>query len=160
MSNGVTPCMSLRCPTRFPVTTRWSWLAGIGARAAVDNQEVLRNGRSRPLEEGEARPPPLCTGAYLLAAAGLLDNRRATTHWRFCDDLAGSYPHVQLDPDPVFLRDGDIPTSAGVTAGMDLTLSLLEEDLGPEVALAVARDAGCLPQASRRAVAVQRSSLS
>ncbi len=110
---------------------------GIGARAAVDNQEVLE--WIVQASQKARRTASVCTGAYLLAAAGLLDNRRATTHWRFCDDLAGRYPHVQLDPDPVFLRDGDIWTSAGVTAGMDLALALVEDDLGPEVALAVAR---------------------
>jgi transcriptional regulator GlxA family with amidase domain len=85
------------------------------------------------------RTTSVCTGSYLLAAAGLLDGRRATTHWGWCDDLAERYPAVGVDPDPVFVRDGDVWTSAGVTAGMDLALALVEEDLGAEVALAVAR---------------------
>jgi len=85
------------------------------------------------------RTTSVCTGSYLLAAAGLLDGRRATTHWEYCDRLAARYPAVRLDPDPVFVRDGDIWTSAGVTAGMDLALALVEDDLGPEVALTVAR---------------------
>jgi transcriptional regulator GlxA family with amidase domain len=85
------------------------------------------------------RTASVCTGAYLLAEAGLLDGRRATTHWRFCADLARRYPRVDIDPDPVFVRDGDVWTSAGVTAGMDLALALVEEDLGPAVALEVAR---------------------
>jgi transcriptional regulator GlxA family with amidase domain len=85
------------------------------------------------------RTTSVCTGSYLLAAAGVLDGRRATTHWAFCDGLAERYPAVDLDPEPVFVRDGDVWTSAGVTAGMDLALALVEEDLGAEVALAVAR---------------------
>jgi transcriptional regulator GlxA family with amidase domain len=111
---------------------------GIGARAAVDDHEVL-DWIVRASKKAK-RTTSVCTGAYLLAAAGLLDNRRATTHWQWCDGLAQSYPEVQVDPDPVFIRDGDIWTSAGVTAGMDLALALVEDDLGPEVALAVARE--------------------
>ena len=72
-------------------------------------------------------------------AAGLLDGRRATTHWEYCDALAERYPAVRLDPDPVFVRDGDVWTSAGVTAGIDLALALVEDDLGAEVALTVAQ---------------------
>ena len=82
----------------------------------------------------------MCTGAYLLAAAGLLDGRRATTHWAHCDDLARSYARVRVEPDPVFVRDGHVWTSAGITAGIDLALALVEDDLGPHVALAVARE--------------------
>jgi transcriptional regulator GlxA family with amidase domain len=85
------------------------------------------------------RTTSICTGSYLLAAAGLLDGRRATTHWNFCAVLAQRYPEVELDPDPVYVRDGNIWTSAGVTAGMDLALALVEDDLGAEVALEVAR---------------------
>ncbi|MFI9237684.1 GlxA family transcriptional regulator [Streptomyces sp. NPDC053079] len=81
----------------------------------------------------------VCTGAFLLAAAGLLDGRRATTHWAFCEDFARRYPAVRLDPEPVFVRDGGIATSAGVTAGIDLALALVEEDHGRRTALAVAR---------------------
>jgi transcriptional regulator GlxA family with amidase domain len=82
----------------------------------------------------------VCTGTYLLAAAGVLDDRRATTHWAHCDDLAGRYSRVEIDPDPVFIKDGDVWTSAGITAGIDLTLALVENDLGPEVALSAARE--------------------
>jgi transcriptional regulator GlxA family with amidase domain len=87
-----------------------------------------------------ARTASVCTGAYLLAAAGLLDGRRATTHWRYCEALARRYEKVNVDPDPVFVRDGPVWTSAGVTAGIDLALALVEEDLGADVALAAARD--------------------
>lgn len=81
----------------------------------------------------------VCTGAFLLAAAGLLDRRRATTHWRFAADLASFRPLVRIEPDALFVRDGKIHTSAGVTAGMDLALALVEADHGRELALSVAR---------------------
>jgi transcriptional regulator GlxA family with amidase domain len=85
------------------------------------------------------RTASVCTGAFLLAAAGLLDGRRATTHWSAAKELATRYPRVQVDPEPIFLRDGSIWTSAGVTAGMDLALALVEEDLDRDAALAIAR---------------------
>ncbi|WP_329291832.1 GlxA family transcriptional regulator [Streptomyces sp. NBC_01455] len=81
----------------------------------------------------------VCTGALLLARAGLLDGRRATTHWAYCDKLARDHPAVQVDPDPIYVRDGRVATSAGVTSGIDLALALVEEDLGRETALTVAR---------------------
>ncbi|MFC8088938.1 GlxA family transcriptional regulator [Streptomyces sp. NPDC057301] len=81
----------------------------------------------------------VCTGAILLAAAGLLDGRRATTHWAYCDKLARDHPAVEVDPDPIFVRDGRVATSAGVTSGIDLALALVEEDLGRDVALGIAR---------------------
>jgi transcriptional regulator GlxA family with amidase domain len=81
----------------------------------------------------------ICTGAFLLAASGVLDGRRAVTHWSNCDELARRFPAVHVEPDPIFVRDGPIWTSAGVTAGIDLALALVEEDLGLAVALAVAR---------------------
>jgi transcriptional regulator GlxA family with amidase domain len=81
----------------------------------------------------------VCTGAFLLAAAGLLSGRRATTHWAYSDALARRYPDVRVDPEPIYIRDGSIATSAGVTAGIDLSLALVEEDIGRDAALAVAR---------------------
>ncbi|GGX43701.1 GlxA family transcriptional regulator [Streptomyces fructofermentans] len=81
----------------------------------------------------------VCTGAILLAGAGLLDGRRATTHWAHCARLAREYPAVEVDPDPVYVRDGHVATSAGVTAGIDLALALVEEDHGRDTALTVAR---------------------
>ncbi|MEU3860822.1 GlxA family transcriptional regulator [Streptomyces sp. NPDC028722] len=81
----------------------------------------------------------VCTGAVPLARAGLLDGRRVTTHWAYCDKLARDHPAVHVDPDPIFVRDGNVATSAGVTAGIDLALALVEEDLGREAALTVAR---------------------
>jgi len=81
----------------------------------------------------------VCTGAFLLAEAGLLTGRRVTTHWQRCADLAAQYPDVTVDPDPIFIKDGKLATSAGVTAGIDLALALVEDDLGRDAALAVAR---------------------
>ncbi|MEU8760477.1 GlxA family transcriptional regulator [Streptomyces sp. NPDC048659] len=81
----------------------------------------------------------VCTGALPLAEAGLLDGHRVTTHWMACAQLARSFPAVEVDPDPIFVRDGRIATSAGVTAGIDLALALVEEDLGRDTALTVAR---------------------
>jgi transcriptional regulator GlxA family with amidase domain len=88
------------------------------------------------------QPPRLasvCTGAFLLAEAGLLTGRTVTTHWSYCAELAAQYPDVTVDPDPIFVRDGNLATSAGVTAGIDLALALVEDDLGRDAALAVAR---------------------
>ncbi|GGN44130.1 transcriptional regulator [Streptomyces kronopolitis] len=85
------------------------------------------------------RKVSVCSGALLLAEAGLLDGRRATTHWMLCDTLARRYPAVRVEPEPIYVRDGDVATSAGVTAGIDLALALVEEDLGRDLALAVAR---------------------
>lgn len=81
----------------------------------------------------------VCTGAIPLAEAGLLDGRRATTHWAYCDKLARDHPAIEVDPDPIYVRDGQVSTSAGVTSGIDLALALVEEDLGREAALTVAR---------------------
>ncbi|QIJ77550.1 helix-turn-helix domain-containing protein [Methylobacterium sp. NI91] len=91
-----------------------------------------RAGRAR-------RVASVCTGAFILAASGLLDGRRAVTHWSYCDAFARRFPGVRVEGDPIFLRDGPVWTSAGVTAGIDLALALVEEDLGRETALAVAR---------------------
>lgn len=85
------------------------------------------------------RVTSVCSGTFILARAGLLDGRRATTHWSVCDLLAQSFPDVDVDPDPIYVRDGNVWTSAGVTAGMDLALALVEDDHGREVALAIAR---------------------
>ncbi len=89
---------------------------------------------------GSRRVASVCTGAFLLAGAGLLDGRRATTHWRFAGVLQTRFPLVRINADRIFVRDGDVWTSAGVTAGIDLALALVEEDCGAEIAKAVARD--------------------
>ncbi|MFG2776351.1 GlxA family transcriptional regulator [Streptomyces prunicolor] len=81
----------------------------------------------------------VCTGAILLAEAGLLDGCRATTHWAYCAKLARDHPAIEVDPDPIYVRDGPVSTSAGVTSGIDLALALVEEDLGRDTALTIAR---------------------
>ena len=82
----------------------------------------------------------VCVGVYILAETGLLDGKRATTHWRFASDVTRRFPKIELHPDAIYLRDGQISTSAGVTTGIDLALAMVEEDLGSEAALSVARD--------------------
>lgn len=100
--------------------------------AAVDLlREVTRDIR---------RVASVCTGAFLLAATGLLDSRYATTHWRYAPRLQMLYPKVRVEADRIFVKDEHVWTSAGVTAGIDLTLALIEEDLGIEAARSVARD--------------------
>ena len=89
---------------------------------------------------GTRRVGSVCSGALILAAAGLLDGRRATTHWGACQALQDFRPQVRVEPDAIFVADPPIYTSAGITAGIDLCLSFVEADLGPEVALAVARN--------------------
>ena len=110
---------------------------GMGAERYRSHPELLRfirrqAGRVRRLAS-------VCTGAFFLAEAGLLKGRRATTHWASCDDLARAYPGVRVEADTIFVQEGSVYTSAGVTAGMDLALALVEEDQGREAALAVAR---------------------
>ncbi|MBA2280668.1 MAG: DJ-1/PfpI family protein [Acidimicrobiia bacterium] len=112
-------------------------VGGDGTREAVVDEALLA-GIVR-LSAVARRTASVCSGAFVLAAAGLLDGRRATTHWSVCELLATKFPTVEVDPDPIYVRDGDVWTSAGVTAGMDLALALVEDDLGREVALRVAR---------------------
>ena len=109
----------------------------MGARAPEQDEALV--GWVREAAARSRRVASVCTGAFLLARAGLLDGRRATTHWASCADLAKRYPAITVEPDPIFVRDGDVYSSAGVTAGMDLALALVEEDLGREVALEAAR---------------------
>jgi transcriptional regulator GlxA family with amidase domain len=82
----------------------------------------------------------ICTGLYALAESKLLDGRRATTHWKFAQDATARWPSIDIDPNAIFVKDGKFYTSAGITAGIDLSLAMVEEDLGNEIALAVARD--------------------
>jgi transcriptional regulator GlxA family with amidase domain len=82
----------------------------------------------------------ICVGAFALAEAGLLDGRRATTHWRMAQRLAELYPNVEVDPNPIWVKDGNVYTSAGVSSGIDLALSLVEEDLGDEVVVNIAKN--------------------
>jgi transcriptional regulator GlxA family with amidase domain len=110
---------------------------GGGALAAADDAETLA--AVRRLSAAAERTASVCMGAFILAAAGLLDGRRAATHWRYCARLAAAYPKIHVEPEPIFVQDGPIWSSAGVTSGIDLALALLEQDRGRVVALDVAQ---------------------
>jgi transcriptional regulator GlxA family with amidase domain len=144
-------------PTAAPITTT-SGLTLVPARALADvhgpvDTFVVAGGDGvwdqledrgvvesiRRVASRSQRVASVCTGTFLLAEAGLLDGRRVTTHWARCRRLARRYPSLTVDPDPIFVRDGDVYTSAGVTAGIDLCLALVEQDHGRERALWVAR---------------------
>ncbi|MEU9146712.1 GlxA family transcriptional regulator [Streptomyces sp. NPDC048349] len=106
-------------------------------RAAADARLV---GHVRRLARESRRIASVCTGASVLAAANLLDGRRATTHWRFAAQLAARHPRVTVDAAPIYVRDGNVYTAAGITSALDLTLAFIEEDHGPELARQVSRD--------------------
>ena len=93
----------------------------------------------RTMAKRGVRVASVCTGAYILAEAGLLDGRRATTHWWNTQDFVSSYPKVKLEPDQIYVKDGNIWSSAGVTAGIDLALAMVAEDFGDEIAKDTAR---------------------
>jgi transcriptional regulator GlxA family with amidase domain len=94
----------------------------------------------RKMEKKARRVSSVCTGAFFLAKAGLLENKRAATHWAMCDLLQASFPQLDVDADAIFVREGNVWTSAGVTAGIDLALAMIEEDFGRDVSLFVARE--------------------
>jgi transcriptional regulator GlxA family with amidase domain len=110
---------------------------GAGADRACEDPALI--GWIAARAQTTRRVASVCTGAFLLAAAGLLDGRRATTHWAAAGELARRYPQVTVDPEPIFVRDGRVWTSAGVTAGMDLALAMVEDDLDRDAALTIAR---------------------
>lgn len=130
----VTPHASLGAPTAIDTLIV---AGGYGCMEAAADHVLLE--WISHVSATARRTASVCTGAFLLAAAGLLDGRRATTHWASAAELAARHPAVDVDPDPIFLRDGPIWTSAGVTAGMDLSLALVEEDLDRDAALTIAR---------------------
>lgn len=115
----------------FIVPGTHAWAQVMQDRAILDAL-ILAADQSRRLAA-------VCAGTFLLAAAGLLDGRPATTHWQLADELSSRFPTVRVDPNPIFIRDGRIFTSAGVTAGIDLALAMVEEDHGAELARDVAR---------------------
>ena len=126
------PCHSLRGPVDTLIVT------------GIDDPRVTRLDRKvtswvARVARRAGRTVGLCTGTFVLAEAGLLNGRRATTHWAYCGELARRFPKTLVQPDPIYVRDGPIYTSAGATAGLDLVLALVEEDLGRRLALAVAR---------------------
>ena len=155
---GVRPTRSVSCPStgrrrRLPLRGSGCWPPPLPPH---DRHSGHADGRRRPRRRGRGRGSrtgrlgarragqarrvaSVCTGAFLLAASGVLDGRRAATHWSLCAEFAPALPAVRVEPDPIFVRDGAVWTSAGVTAGIDLALALVEEDLGRTVALAVAR---------------------
>ena len=110
---------------------------GEGVEAAIENLVLVDWVRERATQA--RRVASVCAGAFMLAAAGVLNGRRAATHWKYCAKLAQRFPTVRVESDPIFVCDGSVWTSAGVTAGIDLALALVEEDLGRSMALAVAR---------------------
>jgi transcriptional regulator GlxA family with amidase domain len=110
---------------------------GMGVRAAEGDVELIRWIRSAARRS--RRVTSVCSGSFLLARAGLLEGKTVTTHWASTEELARLHPELEVDPTPIFVRDGDVWTSAGVTSGMDLSLALVEEDLGREVAVEIAR---------------------
>lgn len=112
-------------------------VCGGDPRAVVADPRVLR--WLAAMQPRVRRLASVCTGAFILATAGVLTGRRATTHWRYTRQLDQLFPKVRVDPDALFVRDGKVYTSAGVTAGMDLALALVQEDHGQALALEVAR---------------------
>ena len=111
---------------------------GEGTRTAMRDDALL--GAVRRLSQHTRRTTSVCSGSILLAAAGLLDGRRATTHWRRCPDMVRHFPKVVVEADRIYVRDGKFWTSAGISAGIDLALALVEDDLGDEVARRAARE--------------------
>jgi transcriptional regulator GlxA family with amidase domain len=112
-------------------------VGGDGSRAAMGDENLL--GFTRAAGASSRRIASVCSGAYVLAAAGLLDGRRATTHWSRTEDFVRRFPNVRLEPDRIWIRDGNVWTSAGITAGIDLALAMIEADLGEEIARQTAR---------------------
>jgi transcriptional regulator GlxA family with amidase domain len=111
---------------------------GRGSDAASENRELLRE--LRRLQKRARRFGSVCTGTFVLGAAGLIEGCRVTTHWAYIDQLAKRFKSLEIVPDAIYVKDGSLYTSAGVTAGIDLALGLVEEDHGREIALAVARE--------------------
>jgi transcriptional regulator GlxA family with amidase domain len=110
---------------------------GTGVRKAEEDAALIRWIRSAARRS--RRVTSVCSGSFLLARAGLLEGKTVTTHWASTAELARRHPELKVDPKPIFIRDGEVWTSAGVTSGMDLSLALVEEDLGREVAVEIAR---------------------
>jgi len=111
---------------------------GQGVHAAAQDAELRRWLVSRA--DHARRVASVCAGAFLLAACGLLDGKRVVTHWEECGTLAANYPDVHVETDPIYIEDGKLWTSAGVTSGIDMSLAMVERDLGHAAAMAVARD--------------------
>lgn len=125
----------------FTAIEKTETLIAVGGPTAHENTAgTTLVDRLAELAPGVRRLASVCTGTFLLAAAGLLANRRVTTHWRYAGMLQAQHPDARVDADKIFIRDGNIWTSAGMSAGIDLALGLIEEDFGADLAKAVARD--------------------
>lgn len=136
-SHPLPPHPLLRAAADAPPVDTLMIAGGFGVYPACEDSDLI--GWIRRRAEGARRVASVCSGAFLLASTGLLDGRRAVTHWGRCREFAARFPAVRVDPDPIFIQDGAFWTSAGVTAGIDLALALVEADLGRDMALAVAR---------------------
>lgn len=137
-SHGIGLCGVRPLPQRVPAPPDIAIVAGAPVRGTPAISEHLVPW----LQRFHARIPTIvsiCSGAFVLAAAGLLDGRRATTHWMFLDELRARYPRVSVVDEGIFVKDGHVWTSAGVTAGIDLTLALVEADFGREFTMALAK---------------------
>jgi transcriptional regulator GlxA family with amidase domain len=152
------PGYALEVVSPVPIVRSWPGLSIQAERSYVDVRgsidTLIITGTDTPgeatqdagLVEWLARVAPrtrrlvgLCTGTFALAAAGLLDGRRATSHWMFCDELTRLFPKIHVERDPIYVRDGAIYTGVGASAGLDLALALVEEDVGRRLALGVAK---------------------
>ncbi|MGJ6124852.1 GlxA family transcriptional regulator [Mycolicibacterium sp. Y3] len=132
--------------TPFAVTDRLADIESADTVLVAGGDNLTAHAIDPALVDAVREVPPrtgrlasICTGAFILATAGLLDGRRATTHWRHVTLLAHAFPQIGVEPDAIFVRDGDVYTSAGVTAGIDLALALVEQDHGAELVRSVAR---------------------
>jgi transcriptional regulator GlxA family with amidase domain len=147
---SVSPVRSLtaNCGLRFHADKTFRQLRGKIDTLLVAGGDAIEQNKINPegvrwlkqVAKRARRVGSVCTGAMLLARAGLLDGRRVTTHWNWCETLVRRAPRADVDPDPIFVRDENIYTSAGVTTGMDLALALVEEDYGSRLALETARN--------------------
>ena len=147
---SISPGRSLtaNCGLRFHADKTFRQLRGKIDTLLVAGGDAIEQNKINPegvrwlkqIAKRARRVGSVCTGAMLLARAGLLDGRRVTTHWNWCETLVRRAPRADVDPDPIFVRDENIYTSAGVTTGMDLALALVEEDYGSRLALETARN--------------------
>jgi transcriptional regulator GlxA family with amidase domain len=133
---AVVPHRTLADAASLPIDTLVV-VGGEGVRTAI--LEPVHVDWVRAMAARARRVASVCSGAFLLAAAGLLEGRRAVTHWSACEELSELFPQVRVEADPIFIRDDPIWTSAGVTAGVDLALALVEDDHGAEVARTIAK---------------------
>jgi transcriptional regulator GlxA family with amidase domain len=152
-SSGLALVAQTLPPVDFPLDTLVV-AGGVGVQRACADADLVAWVRARA--GVTRRVTSVCSGAFLLAATGLLDGRRATTHWSRCRELATAFPAVRVEDDPIYVNDGAIWTSAGVTAGIDMALALVEADLGRTVALSVARSLVVFAKRPGGAGSVQR----